>query len=105
MGEREGGLGGDGGGGVGGRMGEGVFGSGVGGGGEGGGLGGVIGGGLGGLGGEGLGGAAGGLRSSVVQRQYAMTLLRSARVSGAVPFTCPFTESYVGTYDSSERNW
>ena len=32
-----------------------------------------------------------------------MTLLRSARLSGSVPVTCPFTN--VGTYDSSERNW
>jgi hypothetical protein len=56
-------------------------------------------------GGEGGGGAAGGRRSSVVQRQYAMTLVRLARVSFVVPVTVPVPALKTGIHDSSERNW
>merc|ERR1711865_361075 len=66
---------------------------------EGGGAGGELG-----DGGFGLGGAAGGRRFSVVQRQYAMTLVRLERASfwAPLPFPLPST---VGIHDSSERNW
>ena len=50
------------------------------------------------------GGAAGGRRFSVVQRQYAMTLVRLDRASFTVPVTVP-EASATGVHDSSERNW